>query len=84
MITNKEIEKWVDDSIRYTVECIYRISEEKRLNPFKRENYGQFYKYLHGHVNVDVPLITTILKNWIFMKAKYQDDFGKPILMIKI
>ena len=81
-ITEKELGKWVDDSIRYAVECIVIASKENGLNPYCRKDWRKFYKLLQGKVNVDVHILTELLRNWMFVKYTYEKDFGKPRLVL--
>ena len=74
-ITNDKLyeafDKLVNDSIGHAVELIDKLVTDENLDVYDRKNQGIIYKKLHGKVNIDAQLITTILKNWIFMKDKY-------------
>lgn len=82
MEVDEVIERFVDDSLRHAVSHIVEVSEKFSLNPYHQNDWGKFYKHLHGKVNVDVPILTMLLKNWIWIKSKYEKDFGKPYLML--
>ena len=81
-ITEEELGKWIDDSIRHAVECIVVASREYGLNPYCKKDWGKLYKLLQGKVNVDVRILTELLRNWTFVKCKYEKDFGKPRLVL--
>lgn len=81
MEVDEAIEKFVDDSLRHSVSHIVEVSEKFGLNPYRQEDWGKFYKHLHGKVNIDVPILTMLLRNWMFVKFKYKNDFEKPYLM---
>ena len=76
-ITDEELGRWVEDSLRYAVERVAAAAEENGLNPYRREDWGKFYKLLRGKVDVDVRILTEILRNWVFVKGAYEKDFGK-------
>ena len=82
MVTEKEIERWVDDSIRHAVECVAAVAEEDGLSPYRREDWGKFYKRLRGKTNVDVRLLSEILRDYVFLERRYRKDFGKPRLVL--
>ena len=81
-ITDEDLEKWVNDSIRYAVESIDAVAIKHNLNPYNEDDYGKFYKLLHGKVDVDVRTLSMLLRNWIFMKYKYQAEFRKPRIVL--
>ena len=81
-ITEEELGKWFDDSIRHAVECIAVASKKDGLNPYCKKDWGKFYKLLQGKVNVDVRILTELLRNWTFVKYTYEKDFGKPRLIL--
>ena len=82
MDVDEAIERVLDDSLRNAVSHIVEVSENFSLNPYCRNDWGKFYKHLYGKVNVDVPILTMLLKNWVWIKSKYEKDFGKPYLML--
>lgn len=74
-ISNEDFEKLFerlfDSSIRHAVNSIDYVAVSHNLNPYNANDYGKFYKLLRGKVNVDVRILTMLLRNWIFMKHKY-------------
>lgn len=82
MEVDEAFERFVDDSLRHAVYHIVEVSKKFGLNPYYQEDWGKFYKHLHGKVNVDVPILSMLLRNWVTVKFKYEKDFGKPYLML--